>query len=309
MTYRDDREALHHRVAQLEEELKDARREGQEEGRDEAEKRAKVLEGRIGDMKGELERMELELQAMRGEQPGGAAKPASKPANVAAGAVCVVIMVGIFVMLRRPETPAPVIVMSPPAPLTMEKTAEPPKAVATLEPAPEATTEATPAVPQRTTTARWNARVAKADGLAIAGAACTLDATIATNNETNAILRDFTVTCGGQKLYSSKDKLEGMAQMSNDARELLGPADDKSTFTLVYRDMGTRSGERAQIDLDTNAKQGTVWRDTIPRFKIDLTIPKESAPGTPLSGADQRLKRTGKLTEASGAGAPKTGAT
>lgn len=30
MTYRDDREALHHRVAQLEQELQDARREGEE---------------------------------------------------------------------------------------------------------------------------------------------------------------------------------------------------------------------------------------------------------------------------------------
>jgi hypothetical protein len=309
MSYRDDREALHHRVAKLEEELKDARREGQEEGRDEAQKRAVVLEEKIGEMKDELERMELELQAMRGAAPPPSQQAIKGPAVFAIFIVGLAVASGVlFMVLRsRPPPPAPVVVTQPTTTFGRAKETDPAQA-ATPSPV-ETATPPEPIAPPRSTTARWTAKVTKADGLAIPGGTCTLEAAIITSDATNAIVQDFSINCGGQKLYSKRDKLEGMAQMSNDARELLGPSDDKSTFTLVYRDIGTRSGERAQVDLDTNAKQGSVWRDTIPRFKVDLAIPPQSAAGTPLSTADQRLKRTGKITEVSGAGALKTGAT
>ncbi len=295
MSYRDDREALHNRVAQLEEELKDARREGQEEGRDEAAKRAASLEEKIGEMKGELERMELELQAMRGERPKTAVAPRT-PIFIALGAVFAIGGFAFVFALRKTSAPPPppVIVMPTATPSPMVPAVPEPTAVKSAVPL------ATAAAPVRTTTARWNAKVTKAEGLAIGGAACTIDANIATNNATNAVIKGLVVSCGGQKLYDSADKLEGMAQMSNDARELLGPSDEKSTFTLAYRDIGSRMGERTQIDFDTNAKQGSVWKETVPRFRVDLAIPKESAPGAPLTTAADRLKRTGKLSEITG---------
>jgi hypothetical protein len=58
MDYRDDREALHHHVAQLEEQLSSARREGREEGLGEA----RELEAKVVRMC-ELEKMSGELKA------------------------------------------------------------------------------------------------------------------------------------------------------------------------------------------------------------------------------------------------------
>src|SRR3954447_5759580 len=69
MNYRDNREALHLRIAKMEEDLKDARREGEEHGRDDAQQRAIALEQKLADMRTEMEKMGAELHALRGDKP------------------------------------------------------------------------------------------------------------------------------------------------------------------------------------------------------------------------------------------------
>jgi hypothetical protein len=76
----------------------------------------------------------------------------------------------------------------------------------------------------------------------------------------------------------------------------------------MYRDIGTRTGERTQVDLDTTTRQGEVFRDTIPRFRVELSIAPESTPGAPLAGVDERMHRTGKVVEVQGAPGVKSGA-
>jgi hypothetical protein len=115
------------------------------------------------------------------------------------------------------------------------------------------------------------------------------------------------VYCGTLKLYESGDPLSGVSQTSEAVREVLGPTDDKGTFTLVYQDIGTRTGARAQIDLDTTKRQAVVFRETIPRFKVELAVEPESIPGQPLSGFEFRLRRAGKIVATRGASPAKTG--
>lgn len=265
MSYRDDREALHHRVAQLEDELAEARRE---------------------------------VDALRER------RPRARPAPVLVVAACTLSVglgAGAFLMLRTSprRAPSPVVVAVPtlPAtPATFEPSPAPPPTVA---PAP-------PALP-RETTARWNAKITRAEGMPLgAGSSCTIEATIATA-DTNATVPALTVQCGTQVLYRSTDSFSGVSQTSNDARELLGSADDKSTFTLAYSDIGTRSG-RSQVDLDTTKRQGSVFSERIPRFRVDFSIPPTSVPGPPLAGTAQRLRRTGKVSHVTGSSPVKEGA-
>jgi hypothetical protein len=308
MTYRDDREALHHRVAQLEQELQDARREGEEHGRDDAQARAAALEQRLAGMRAELETMGAELDALRGGKPRR-----GRGVILAAAGMAVVLVSGgaAALLLREPARPAP---PPPPPPPAVEPQAAPqaPIPLQPLDPreltAPVPTDPPSSSPASRSTTARWNAKVTRAEGLAIAaGTGCTVEATIATS-DTNASVKELSIQCGTQSLYRSTDRLNGMSQRASDAREVLGPADDKSTFTLAYRDLGPRTGERAQIDLDTTHRQASVFRETIPRFRVELSVPATSTEGAPLSGPDQRLRRAGKVRQVTGSAPVKIGA-
>ncbi|MBX3192178.1 MAG: hypothetical protein KF819_34635 [Labilithrix sp.] len=297
MGYRDDREALHNRVAQLEEELEAARREGEQKGRDAAQEHAAALEKRIGEMRAELERVELELDAIRGKAPK--ARAAGTRAALLGGVVAAGMFGGITVVLvARSDSERPTVVTPAPVPVTPP---EVPRTVTPPAPVPPPAPEAPPAARERrTTTAKWTASATRVEGLPIApGAACTVEATIWTT-ETNTGVSLLTVMCGAHKLYRSSDSLNGMSQSMNDARERLGPKDDKSAFTLKYRDVGSRTGERTQIDLDTTLAQASVFKETLPRFRVDLSIPAASAEAAALAGPEQRLRRTGKVAEARG---------
>jgi hypothetical protein len=311
MNYRDDREALHHRVAKLESELEEARREGEEHGRDEAQARAAELEKKLADMRKELETMSSELEALRAKAPPPKV-PAKVPALVpivigAVAMLCLMMVIGIvFSRSSAPPPAAPVVVAQPPPPPAPTPTPTP-TAPATASTTIPLEPIAPPAVP-RSTTARWNATVKRVEGLPIAvGSTCMLEATIKTS-DTNALVPDFNVQCGTQSVYRTSDGLNGISQSSNDAREVLGPSDDKSTFTLVYRDIGTRTGARNQVDVDTTKHEGVVFRETIPRFRVELSLPTTSTPGAPLSGAEQRLRRHGKVIRVSGTAPVKEGA-
>jgi hypothetical protein len=69
MTYRDDREALQRRVEQLEEQVVEASRAGEEHGREDAEKRAAELSQQVEMLRRQLASVGTELSQLRG---GGA---------------------------------------------------------------------------------------------------------------------------------------------------------------------------------------------------------------------------------------------
>jgi hypothetical protein len=258
-------------------------------------------------MRGELEKMEAELQAMRGRSPL-VAPGSGAPRALVIAAAGLVILVGVgFVAFFALRAPRPVMVTLP---LPPDPSPTVPAVRAPVPVAPAAPIPLEPIVqPPRSTTARWTANVTRAEGgLGITpGTSCAIEATIATS-DTNAIVRELSVFCGTKKLYHSKDALNGMAQMDNDAQEKLTAADDKSVFTLSYRDIGSRTGERTQIDLDTTVRQGAVFRETIPRFRVELSVVPTSAATAALAGPDQRLRRAGKIVEVSGTTAVKAGA-
>ncbi len=304
MTYRDDREALKGRVEALERELADARRQGQEEGREAAETQADELQARIGGVRRELDRMEAELRELRGDE---ARSPSKVPVRLLALVpIVVAIGGGFYVVFGRgapavsPGTPEPVQVVAPVVAAPEPPKVEPP-------PAPKSEPRAEPTFQLPTTRfakARWRATVKSAQGASFGpGSSCFVDATI-TTQDTNTGVPELTVTCGAQVIYSSEESFNGVSQTGNDAIERMGATDDKSTFTLQYSDVGTRSG-RAQIDLDSNHREAAVFRENIPRMRVELSLPVESEPTTPLAGAAQRLRRTGRVTEVSGAAAVK----
>lgn len=308
MTYRDDREALKGRVEALERELADARRQGEEEGREAAETQAEELQAKIGGVRRELDRMEAELRELRGDK---AQEPSKVPVRLLALVPIVVAIGGGFyvVFLRG----APAVSRGTPEPAQVGTAApvveapEPPKAQPPAAPKSEPRPEPTSRLPtSRFAKARWRATVKSAQGAPFAaGSSCFVDATI-TTRETNTSVPELTVTCGTQVIYSSEESFNGVSQTGNDAIERMGATEEKSTFTLQYSDVGTRSG-RAQIDLDSNHREAAVFRENIPRMRVELSLPVESEPTAPLAGAAQRLRRTGRVTEVSGAAPVKAG--
>lgn len=303
MTYRDDREALQSRVRELEEDLGNARREGEEQGREAAEGRAKELEEKLASLRGEIDRVGAELQELRGVKPG--AKAQGRP-WLAVGVVGVAALGGGYLLFGAGRAePPPAQVPWPGVPVPWRKSDDPSQVSASpTEPAkvPEKPAkQADPELEARTATARWKATVKSAEGLALApGSSCIVEAALEAK-KTNAGVDSLTVTCGSEVIYSSAEALNGMAQMGNDAQERLGPSDDRSRFTLQYSDIGTRSGKRGQIDLDTTQQQGSVFHETIPRYRVELSLPVESEPTIPLAGAAQRLRLNAHVTEVTGA--------
>ncbi len=183
----------------------------------------------------------------------------------------------------------------------MRKNAEPP--------APSASSQVVAAEAPRATEARWIARVKRAEGTTLAaGSPCTIDATIeAQPASTQSSKGSSSPAMGSQALFEQRLALNGMAMGGNDARERLGPKDDKSRFTLQYTDTGTRTGDRSQIDLDSNKGMALVFSDNLPPFKVELAIPIESEPASPLNGKGQRLSRTGTVDGVNGAAGVKVG--
>jgi len=196
----------------------------------------------------------------------------------------------------------------PPAPRSAP-VAPPPPEPPPVESAPaKPPRPATPRTAPRSAKPRWSASVRRAEGIALArGTPCFIEAVVEATG-TNARVSDLELRCGGQTLYRKGDSFAGMAKLDNDAREQLGPRDDQSTFTLQYNDVGTRTGARSQLDFDSTKRSGVVFRETSPRWRVELTMPVKSQPTAPLSGVGQRLRRHGRVTTVSGAAIVSPGA-
>jgi hypothetical protein len=106
MAYRDDRDALKSRVAELERQLADARRRGEQEGREAAEARAGELQDKLAGLRGDLDRMEAELRALRRDTDEP--RPNRAVWGIAAVPILLALIGGLFVVfVRRPPPTAP----------------------------------------------------------------------------------------------------------------------------------------------------------------------------------------------------------
>jgi hypothetical protein len=296
--YRDEREALRARVHRLEEQLSEARASGRTEGETAARARAEALHGELEGVRGQLDRIDTELGRIRG-QP-------KRPWRVLA--LIAVFGLGLSGLIRHlalePAKPPSVEYLAPvlPSPASAPA-AEVPKAE-TRPPAKPAVPAApvTPEVPHlRTAEPRWAAKVRRAEGLPLPpGARCSIVARVEARG-TNAVVPTLRVECGKHVLFDGADDFNGIAARHNDAQERLGPTDERSTFTLQYSDLGARTGARAQVTLDSMRREVVAFRESSPRYRVELTMNVESEPTAPLSGASERLRRRGRVVEVSGA--------
>lgn len=154
----------------------------------------------------------------------------------------------------------------------------------------------------------WKARVASSTGKPLAaGAACEIKAT--GNAVGNQLTQQAVVArCGSETLYDSNAQLNGTSSTSwrVDESAVVGKAGVFS-YRLQYSDLGSRVGERAQGSVDTLHRQAVFFSETVPLYRVTLTLDPESAnrSGDPLLPLNRQpfskvIERKGKVIEASG---------
>lgn len=307
MHYRDERDALRGRVANLEEQLAAARKEIEAHRDEDREARVAEIERQMAEARRLLDQLGRELDDIRGRPKRSSAGP-----RVVLGLALVGGAAAWFSMHRsEPQVqvgiahPAPVAAPVPPgvqtlpAPTPAAPPPSPPPSPPVPEPAP------------RTARATWKATVTRATGLPLrAGASCTIEAELSSKGD-DIRVPELQVHCGGTPIYRSTDPLEGMSIFRTGVDEESGAAPGTYLYALSYEDKGTRAGSRAQISLDSTLKAGAVWRDTAPAYRVELALPYQSAPvtGEPLLDATSRAVRaTARVTESTGPSPVKAGA-
>ncbi|XXY44336.1 hypothetical protein WME91_30455 [Sorangium sp. So ce269] len=303
MHYRDERDALRGRVDSLQEQLATAKRELEDQRDDDRTERVAQLERQMADARRLLDQLGRELDQVRGRPRRSLFVPVL--AIIAGLGICGSV-IGSLLLKPASEGAAdavPYVVGVPiPAPVPMDPVPEPAPAPAAT-PAPEA--------PARTATATWKAAVTRATGLPLAaGAACTVEAQLAGSGDKIRVPA-LQIVCGGTPIYSSSDPLNGMSMFSSGVEEDSGAAPGTHVYAISYEDKGDRTGERAEVSLDSIRKVGAVWRDSAPAYRVELKLPYQSAPvrGEPLLDATARaLRRTARVTASSGPSPVKVGA-
>lgn len=302
MHYRDERDALRGRVANLEEQLVAARKEIEAHRDEDREARVAEIERQMAEARRLLDQLGRELDDVRG-------RPKRPPAGprVVIGLALIGGAVGVW-FSNRSESQVQVGV-APPAPVDA-----PVPTVVQAEPPPLPTPPPPPPAPEpepRTARAIWKATVTGATGLPLkAGASCTIEAELSSKGD-NIRVPELQVHCGGTPVYRSTDPLEGMSTFGTGVEEDSGAAPGTYLYALSYEDTGPRAGARAQISLDSARKAGAVWRDTAPAYRVELALPYQSAPvkGEPLLDATSRaLRATAHVTESTGPSPVKAGA-
>lgn len=269
MSYRDERDALRQRVDNLEQALSEAQQQP------DPSQRLAELTQQAAEARRLLDHLDAEIAQVR--RPPGRSK-ARLGLVLGAGFV---ITLGIGLTLGRrlasapPVTPtaAPHPRLAPPPPPPVATTTALPEVV----PPPTAEPAAKP--PPPSATARWSARVTRATGAQV-GSSCLVEATL--GGGASIDVRRLVVRCAGRVIHDSESKLEGMSMSGYTVTEELGERDGTRRYALVYKDQGSRSGERSQIALDSVKAVGAVWSDDLPGFRVELALPYLSEP---VSGA------------------------
>jgi hypothetical protein len=262
VAFRDELEASRARVQQLQQEVDTLRAE--RASTEELEQKLEKLSGTLEEAQAELSR----LKAARGSAPGGSRVGlASLVAILALG-----LGIGIVWLVRSvpDEAEAPAPTQEPPSPPP-----EPPKIAELLLPPPAPLPTIT--APQADLV--WHGKVKTASGSEVApGTPCTLEVHLRP-------LRTWHVKlgCGKTPLYDSEAKLDGMSQTSSGLYERFD-GDAAFRYQVVYSDIGTRTGERAQITLDGNAKQAVAFRETAPLYRVEVELEpmSDARTGPPL---------------------------
>ena len=273
MNYRDERDALRGRIEGLEQDLDEARRAQQ----DDAVKRA-----RIEQIEARMRETEQNMQAMRSELAALGAGPKPKknlvPLVIGMGvATAVAAMAGVFLMLAprvQPRAAVEPYQHTDVGPAhTSVPIAEPPPIPAFPKEEP-----VKPLAPVRQVNAQWTGKITRAQGIAAApGAPCVVDATLESQGDKQRVTQ-LSVKCAGKVVYNSTDKLEGMSMTGSGMAEEPGKESGTFSYAISYSDTGARAGSRSQISLDTTQKQGAVWSEVIPIFRVEFSVPPLSGP-------------------------------
>ena len=301
--YRDEDEALHQRMQNLEDDLRVAKEElaGKADDEERAKKIA-AMEKQMADARRQLDLLGAELGQMRGKPP-----PRKLARNVAIGGVAAAALVGGLVVATRSgpaHVPAP---LSPathpvaPAPTPSAVVVTPP-----IVPHPHPTAgESSAPDEKRVKTVQWQGKVTRVTSSTIAvGAPCTLQGQVTTNG-TYVDLEHVEVTCGGHALYRSDDSFNGTSENESHVVELPQPAGGQS-YAVALHDQGSRSG-RSQISLDSTKSAGAVWVDGMPAWRVEFSLPTTSQPDSEpaLFDASRRAIRSVlTVDKIDGTGAP-----
>lgn len=289
MEYRDERDALHARLENLEIELASARAENE---------RMRATENAFAALQRENEVLRSQLG-----RPASSPRRSWLPLFVVGMAVAVFIVAGaVFALMGAPAPAPPSVVVTPkvePIPTSEPVVVQPPPRSA------------------RSVTAEWKARVVKSDGLPFAAdTPCTLRATLTGDGvETNQPV--VSIACAGKALYNAGDALNGMSNLSYGVEEVPGESAGSYRYALSYQDQGPRTGERTQASTSTLDHVATAWSDTAPRYRVELAVDELSSPwnGAPLVAQNEEsvvpfrqvVKRSGRVTEANGNGLVRVG--
>ncbi|NUO52690.1 MAG: hypothetical protein HOV80_27910 [Polyangiaceae bacterium] len=253
MAFRDDREALRQRTAELEAELDAAERQLDQQ-------REQATHSKL--LKEELVRTRERLHAME-KRLGG-----RSGANTSV--ILVVVLVGLFL---GAGVVAFALVRTAPPPPVAPFAGEPP---AVVQPGAVAPTPPTPATPLREVKTSWKGRVKTATGMDLKpGTECELSAVLRSPSGTEVAL-----SCGGSPLYKSTDQLNGMSQHSHGIGELPGPEAGPAVHYLKWDDIGSRTGARSQASIDTKLGVAAAWRETQPNFRVEVEMESLSQPAS-----------------------------
>jgi hypothetical protein len=126
----------------------------------------------------------------------------------------------------------------------------------------------------------WTGKVTSAQGKALKkGSACDVRLETA-----GPAIQWLNVSCGKERLYDSRSPLNGMSMHSSVLAE--APHAERPThwgYAISYQDTGQRTG-RSQIQLDTTRREAVIYSESMPAFRVRLSLPTTSQPrvGEPI---------------------------
>jgi hypothetical protein len=127
----------------------------------------------------------------------------------------------------------------------------------------------------------WHGHVKSATGekALAAGAPCTLTEIVVHGTAWDDYrIRSVVFQCGIHTLYDSTIPLVGMASTSDMVEEIPVAGDVLAfQYATKHQDVGTRSGERNQINLDTRNDSVEAFRQIAPEFQVKASIDELTA--------------------------------
>jgi len=283
VSYRDDHDAIHERVEELERDLGRARQELDQN---------RVERAKVQRLEKELAKARAKIERLQPKDQEGVARDARRRALLVAIAAAVAVAGGAvaFIMMAGGGAERDTQATARRAEAERARAMEAAKAreveelkkvqlettrVKELEARARAAAEAAPRSKARTATARWRASVKVIRGRPLAqGTPCTLVARLSIE-EGKASAGGLAIRCGAVVLYNPDDELGSGTELFESGTE---PVGDGKRYRLKYADQGARTGPRAQVSVNTAERVAEVWSDNAPRFRAVLRVDESCAP-------------------------------